>query len=121
MHHVHCFLEILTTVSKVCKICVLQLGPSNIGFNFTEKAVNGGTKLWCELQQVQLCAVGYKVYLNNHHYSLNCQVCFESLDVQNTWAIMAIEFAQYPWYDAEYKLDLEKYLFYFSFNKYMVC
>jgi len=49
--HIHSFTKILTTVSKVCKVCVLQLGPSNIGFNFTEKAVTGGTKLWCELQQ----------------------------------------------------------------------
>ena len=45
-------LEIVTTVSKVCKVCVLQLGPSHIGFIFTDKAVNGGARLWCELQQV---------------------------------------------------------------------
>ena len=53
------FPEILTTVSKVCKVCVLQLGPSSIGFIFSDKAVNGGAKLWCEIQQVNSYLIKY--------------------------------------------------------------
>lgn len=48
----HFVLGVVTTISKLIKACVLRITPTALYFILSEKAVNGGIQIWCELPQV---------------------------------------------------------------------
>lgn len=48
----HSLLGVVTTISKLIKSCVLRITPTALYFILSEKAVNGGIQIWCELPQV---------------------------------------------------------------------
>lgn len=43
---------VITTISKLTKMCVLRLTPDNLFFVLSGKVANGGVSMWCELSQV---------------------------------------------------------------------
>ncbi|XP_060601141.1 checkpoint protein HUS1-like [Ruditapes philippinarum] len=45
------FTRVVTTVSKLIKTCVLRVTTSALYFILSEKVVNGGIQIWCELPQ----------------------------------------------------------------------
>ncbi|KAL4229387.1 DNA damage checkpoint control protein [Mactra antiquata] len=45
------FTRVVTTVSKIIKGCVLRITPSAMYFILSEKVINGGIQIWCELPQ----------------------------------------------------------------------
>ncbi|XP_011419857.1 checkpoint protein HUS1-like [Crassostrea angulata] len=45
------FTRIIGTLSKLIKVCVLRITPSNWYFILSEKLVSGGVHIWCELPQ----------------------------------------------------------------------
>ncbi|XP_051796619.1 checkpoint protein HUS1 [Acanthochromis polyacanthus] len=45
------FSRVITTISKLTKMCVLRLTPDNLFFVLSEKVANGGVSMWCELSQ----------------------------------------------------------------------
>ncbi|XP_062593869.1 checkpoint protein HUS1-like isoform X2 [Saccostrea cucullata] len=45
------FTRIIGTLSKLIKVCVLRITPGNWYFILSEKLVNGGVHIWCELPQ----------------------------------------------------------------------
>uniref|UniRef100_A0A671WV98 Checkpoint protein n=1 Tax=Sparus aurata TaxID=8175 RepID=A0A671WV98_SPAAU len=45
------FTRVVTTISKLTKICVLRLTPDNLFFVLSGKVANGGVSMWCELSQ----------------------------------------------------------------------
>lgn len=45
------FTRVVTTISKLIKSCVLRITPSALYFILSEKVVNGGIQIWCELPQ----------------------------------------------------------------------
>uniref|UniRef100_T2MIV2 Checkpoint protein n=1 Tax=Hydra vulgaris TaxID=6087 RepID=T2MIV2_HYDVU len=46
------FTKVLSTVSKISKTCTLRLSQDQVVLTQNEKAVNGGTSFWCEMNQV---------------------------------------------------------------------
>lgn len=48
------FTGIIGTLSKLIKVCVLRITPSNWYFILSEKLVSGGVHIWCELPQVYI-------------------------------------------------------------------
>ncbi|XP_030612919.1 checkpoint protein HUS1 [Archocentrus centrarchus] len=46
------FTRVITTISKLTKMCVLRLTPDNLFFVLSGKVANGGVSMWCELPQV---------------------------------------------------------------------
>ncbi len=44
---------VITTISKLTKMCVLRLTPDNLFFVLSGKVANGGVSMWCELSQVR--------------------------------------------------------------------
>ncbi|XP_034427649.1 checkpoint protein HUS1 isoform X2 [Hippoglossus hippoglossus] len=45
------FTRVVTTISKLTKLCVLRLTPDNLFFVLSGKVANGGVSMWCELSQ----------------------------------------------------------------------
>ncbi|XP_039983044.1 checkpoint protein HUS1 isoform X1 [Xiphias gladius] len=45
------FTRVITTISKMTKMCVLRLTPDNLFFVLSGKVANGGVSMWCELSQ----------------------------------------------------------------------
>uniref|UniRef100_A0AAX7UAS7 Checkpoint protein n=1 Tax=Astatotilapia calliptera TaxID=8154 RepID=A0AAX7UAS7_ASTCA len=45
------FTRVVTTISKLTKMCVLRLTPDNLFFVLSGKVANGGVSMWCELSQ----------------------------------------------------------------------
>ncbi|KAK5877700.1 hypothetical protein CesoFtcFv8_025181 [Champsocephalus esox] len=45
------FTRVITTISKLTKMCVLRLTPLNLFFVLSGKVANGGVSMWCELSQ----------------------------------------------------------------------
>ncbi|KAL3040318.1 hypothetical protein OYC64_011365 [Pagothenia borchgrevinki] len=45
------FTRVITTISKLTKMCVLRLTPQNLFFVLSGKVANGGVSMWCELSQ----------------------------------------------------------------------
>ncbi|XP_028288990.1 checkpoint protein HUS1 [Parambassis ranga] len=45
------FSRVVTTISKLTKMCVLRLTPDNLFFVLSGKVGNGGVSMWCELSQ----------------------------------------------------------------------
>ncbi|XP_052803387.1 checkpoint protein HUS1-like [Mya arenaria] len=45
------FTRVVTTISKLIKACVLRITPTALYFILSEKVVNGGIQIWCELPQ----------------------------------------------------------------------
>ncbi|XP_069019481.1 checkpoint protein HUS1 [Embiotoca jacksoni] len=45
------FTRVITTISKLTKMCVLRLTPDNLFFVLSGKVANGGVSMWCELSQ----------------------------------------------------------------------
>ncbi|KAM6912792.1 checkpoint protein HUS1 [Xenentodon cancila] len=45
------FTRVVTTISKLTKVCVLRLTPDNLFFILSSKVANGGVSMWCELSQ----------------------------------------------------------------------
>ncbi|KAK9528249.1 hypothetical protein VZT92_014732 [Zoarces viviparus] len=45
------FTRVVTTISKLTKMCVLRLTPDNLFFVLSGKVANGGVGMWCELSQ----------------------------------------------------------------------
>ncbi|XP_026147864.1 checkpoint protein HUS1 [Mastacembelus armatus] len=45
------FSRVITTISKLTKVCVLRLTPTNLFFVLSGKVTNGGVSMWCELPQ----------------------------------------------------------------------
>ncbi|WAR04963.1 HUS1-like protein, partial [Mya arenaria] len=43
--------RVVTTISKLIKACVLRITPTALYFILSEKVVNGGIQIWCELPQ----------------------------------------------------------------------
>ncbi|KAL5010696.1 hypothetical protein ScPMuIL_013001 [Solemya velum] len=48
---IHHFTRVIGTVSKLIKQCVLRITPANWYFILSEKLVNGGVQIWCDLPQ----------------------------------------------------------------------
>ncbi|XP_065666566.1 checkpoint protein HUS1 isoform X4 [Hydra vulgaris] len=46
------FTKVLSTVSKISKTCTLKLSEDQVVLTQNEKAINGGTSFWCEMNQV---------------------------------------------------------------------
>ena len=45
------FTRVVSTISKLAKSCALRITPNKIYFILSERVVNGGVSIWCELQQ----------------------------------------------------------------------
>ncbi|XP_052253288.1 checkpoint protein HUS1-like isoform X2 [Dreissena polymorpha] len=45
------FTRVVTTISKLIKTCVLRITPTALYLILSEKVVNGGVQIWCELPQ----------------------------------------------------------------------
>ncbi|XP_044032156.1 checkpoint protein HUS1 isoform X2 [Siniperca chuatsi] len=45
------FSRVITTISKLTKMCVLRLTPDHLFFVLSGKVANGGVSMWCELSQ----------------------------------------------------------------------
>nr|XP_046226552.1 checkpoint protein HUS1 isoform X2 [Scatophagus argus] len=45
------FTRVVTTISKLTKMCILRLTPDNLFFILSGKVANGGVSMWCELPQ----------------------------------------------------------------------
>ncbi|KAI3355551.1 hypothetical protein L3Q82_018382, partial [Scortum barcoo] len=45
---------VVTTISKLTKMCVLRLTPDNLFFVLSGKVANGGVSMWCELSQLSV-------------------------------------------------------------------
>ncbi|KAM4533992.1 checkpoint protein HUS1 [Odontesthes bonariensis] len=45
------FTRVVTTISRLTKVCVLRLTPDNLFFVLSGKLANGGVSMWCELSQ----------------------------------------------------------------------
>ncbi|XP_034384449.1 checkpoint protein HUS1 isoform X2 [Cyclopterus lumpus] len=48
------FTRVVTTISKLTKVCVLRLTPDNLFFVLSGKVANGGIGMWCELSQANV-------------------------------------------------------------------
>ena len=54
------FAEVVTTISRSARQCVLRLSEDKVSFASLESGVLGGVNLWCELSQARS--------LHNIHY-----------------------------------------------------
>ena len=77
------FAEVVTTISRSVRQCVLRLSEDKISFASLESGVLGGVNLWCELSQVRsLYNIRYALQLHNIQ-SLHCvRVC-----VHRRWCV----------------------------------
>lgn len=48
---IHNFTNVMSTVNKILKVCVLRLTPEKIFFILPDQITHGGVSMWCELKQ----------------------------------------------------------------------
>ncbi|XP_017289422.1 checkpoint protein HUS1 [Kryptolebias marmoratus] len=85
------FSRVVTTISKLTKMCVLRLTPDNLFFVLSGKVANGGVGMWCELLQANF----FDEYQMEGVSSEFNEICLEVTPENLSRALKTVQNAKY--------------------------